>query len=308
MLSAGMMISLSMSAAVAQDPSVYDFAVSKNSSNIPRINFFSPGTKATVKRQEESPTIDLLDYPKLPSDLPAVERLFDYTNLVVRHFNEDKIEELPSLFVKDWEERQKSFKYKYGPFKPQAVLFYHEDPQTGKNNPLFIWVESGVKMGGPGSLIDQKHLRQDTAMEAEKRDSIGNICTFYVVFHDGKIQVAGGFLPMIDEDYCCILRRRTTLGDSFQLMTFSYKDWPKEDTKKESPWMIWGRDGEIMEYVSKRLLFEDYDVTTFLDGNPILRQNPLPQAPEKREVFDTGGSRRAGNFDKPTNEDNNPSQ
>ena len=207
-----------------------------------------------IKRTDREPDVPLLIFPTIPPEAQSAEKLIKYTNLIVEHFNQDQIEKLPPLLVHEWEKHKDSLKYefKYGEYMPSSCIIYGTEPRADNNIPICIWVTSGLKL--------------DSRADLEKKEVLSNL---FVTIINGEVIAAGGYFPLISEEYCCLLRK--TSSDGLQYLTFSYKDWPEKGHEKPTPWIIWTKQGEIFRQESKKLQFDDYDTKSLLTGEPKLK-------------------------------------
>jgi len=211
---------------------------------------------ASIKRIDQEPNVSPVTTPVIPADAQSVGKLIEYTNLIVEKFNQDKIEELRGALIQEWKKQRDQLKYEYGEYSPSATILYATD-KTGKliekPVPFAVWVSSGLELGPPYSNTGKKTLHSH----------------LFVLFSNGKVTVAGGYFPLISEEYCCLLRK--TPADGLQYLTFSYKDWPEKGYEKPTPWIIWTKQGEILRQEQKNLKFEDYDPTSIFTGEPKLK-------------------------------------
>jgi len=214
------------------------------------------------KRIDGEPNIPLLKYHGDIFDDPTLKSLIDYTNLMVDHYNRDQLEELDKVLTGKWDAEKSGLKYRYAKYKPQSYITYVKEKDSEKTIPGFIMMSSGIRISPPSGP-------EPEIEDFGTGDRIGYMSILFVVIVGGKVQSAGGYFPLISEEYCCLLSRNA--GDGYTYYTLSYKDWPEEGYDQPTPFYVWDRDGKVRSRETKSLKFEDYDIMTFMSGKPSLR-------------------------------------
>jgi len=209
---------------------------------------------ASIRRIDQEPDVSPVTSPTIPADTQSAGKLIEYANLIVEKFNQDKIEELPAVLVQEWEKHRDHLKYEYGKFVPSATILYATGKQMEKPMPFAVLVSSGFELGPPYSSNTKKKTLHSH---------------LFILFSNGEVTVAGGYFPLMSEEYCCLLRKTSSGG--LQYLTFSYKDWPEKGYEKPTPWIIWTKQGEVFCQELKHLKFEDYDTMSFFTGEPKLK-------------------------------------
>jgi len=213
--------------------------------------------------------ISFLEYTAFPSDDPTIKKMIDYINLIVDHFNRDQIKDdvLDKALIDKWEEGKARLKYRYAKYKPSSSICYAnvniKEIDLEATLPFFIMASSGYRLGPTTQVYSPPEIE-----EGGTGDRIGYVSKLFVVIGDGKVQRAGGYHPLINEEYCILLHR--TSGDGYAYCTFSYKDWPEEGYDQPTPFYRWDRDGKLLNQETRSLKFEDFDPMTFL-GKPSLK-------------------------------------
>ena len=214
------------------------------------------------KQNDQEPDVLLIKCPDDLADDTTLKTLIDYVNLIVDHYNHDQIDELDKTLTDKWEEGKGWLQYRYAKYIPSSTILYSKDNETEKTVPVAILTTSNFNVGPP-------HGPRPEIEDGGTGDRIGYMSVFFVVIAGGKVQSAGGYFPLINEEYCVLLSRTSSGG--FACYTLSYKDWPEEGYDKPTPFYRWDRDGKILNRETKRLKFEDFDIMTFLSGKPHLR-------------------------------------
>ena len=161
---------------------------------------------AEKKRTDQEPDVSFMECPDALSEDASLKNLIDYVNLVVDHFNCDQIEELEKTLTDKWEEGKSCLKYRYAKYKPSSVLYSIKQSDIGEiipPVPLFIMVESGVRIGPSPKAYPPREIE-----DGGTGDRIGYMSIFFVVFAGGKVQSAGGYFPLLNEEYCVLLGYR----------------------------------------------------------------------------------------------------
>ena len=224
--------------------------------------------------------ITLLEYPDLAREDTMVKNLIDYINLIVDYCNRDQINNnmLDEALTNKWEEDKGRLKYRYRKYTPNVFFHFHarktnEDNEGVEENfPVIILVNSGHTMGPITPAGSPRTLANSPApFEGGKPgDRTGHVSVLFATMGgDGKIYAAGGYHPLISEEWCVLLRRTDNGG--YVLSTFSYEDWPEKGYDQPSPFYHWDSHGKTLDRKTKHYKFEDFDVVSFLSGRPNLR-------------------------------------
>ena len=220
-------------------------------------------------------TIQKLNSPQLPDNVPEIEKVIDLTNMVVKLYNDaipnDERQATlltTSTLTDEWKQAETRLKRKYDnnrevcEWELKVVYRTREDQY-----PFMILADTyyGINYFSPkGKTLLFPGLR--------------------IMFDaTGKVTFISCFYPPTSEEHVYIYRVTET---GSQFLTFTLDD----ESNQPTPWIRWDKDGNIVEHSTRLMYLKDFDIP--FDSDQIQLRDSLPHEfyiPSESTIFKIGG-------------------